>query len=263
MTHRGDLQSLEGMQRLLGWLGLLCLSLLAAYAGEPERVLFIGNSYTSVNKLPDVFAEVVKSAGYKVPVIKSATPGGQTLKQHLTVQPKSLALIDEGKWDIVVLQGQSQEPALAEVSPAIRTDFVDSAAALCQRVRAKSPQVRIVFYQTWARHPDLWSSKGKDGNTAAGKDPAEMQARLRLWYGNVAKANDALVAPVGDAWERNYQSKQPYRLHVADNSHPDFNGTYLAALVMYKTIYQPKEVAVSYRGKLTEAEAKALQVFVK
>jgi hypothetical protein len=32
---------------------------------------------------------------------------------------------------------------------------------------------------------------------------------------------------------------------------------------MYKTIYQPKEVAVSYRGKLTEAEAKALQVFVK
>ena len=40
-----------------------------------------------------------------------------------------------------------------------------------------------------------------------------------------------MVAPVGDAWERNYQSKQPFRLHVADNSHPDFNGTYLAALV--------------------------------
>lgn len=251
------------MRRPFALFGLLLASLASASASEPERVLFIGNSYTSVNKLPDVFAEVVKSAGYKVPVIKSATPGGQTLKQHLTVQPKSLALIDEGKWDVVVLQGQSQEPALAEVSPAIRTDFVDSAATLCQRIRAKSPQVRIIFYQTWARHPDSWTTQGKDYNANVGKDPAEMQARLRLWYGNVAKANDALVAPVGDAWERNYQSKQPYRLHVADNSHPDFKGTYLAALVMYKTIYQPKDLAVTYRSKLSEEEAKALQVFVK
>ena len=251
------------MQRLLGWLGLLCVSVFAASAGEPERVLFIGNSYTSVNKLPEVFAEVVKSAGYTVPVIKSATPGGQTLKQHLTVQPKSLAAIDEGKWDVVVLQGQSQEPALAEVNPTVRKDFVESAAALCQRIRAQSPQARIVFYETWARHPDSWTTKGKDYNANVGKDPAEMQARLRLWYEKVAKANDALVAPVGDAWERNYLSKQPYRLHVADNSHPDFKGTYLAALVMYKTIYQPKDLAVAYRGKLSEEEAKALQALVK
>ena len=251
------------MQRLLGWLGLLCVSVFAASAGEPERVLFIGNSYTSVNKLPEVFAEVVKSAGYKVPVIKSATPGGQTLKQHLTVQPKSLAAIDEGKWDVVVLQGQSQEPALAEVNPTVRKDFVESAAALCQRIRAQSPQARIVFYETWARHPDSWTTKGKDYNANVGKDPAEMQARLRLWYEKVAKANDALVAPVGDAWERNYLSKQPLHLHVADHSHPDFKGTYLAALVMYKTIYQPKDVAVAYPGKLSDAEAKALQALVK
>ena len=234
-----------------------------ASASEPERVLFIGNSYTSRNKLPDVFAEVVKSAGLKVPVIKSETPGGQTLKQHLTVQPTSLAAIDEGKWDVVVLQGQSQEPALAETNPTIRKDFIESAAALCQRIRAQSPQVRIVFYETWARHADSWTTQGKDYNSNVGKDPTEMQARLRLWYGNVAKANDALVAPVGDAWERNYQSKQPYRLHVADNSHPDFNGTYLAALVMFKTIYQPKDIAVAYRGTLSEVDAKALQALVK
>jgi hypothetical protein len=251
------------MQRTLGWLGFFCFSFLTAVAAEPARVLFIGNSYTHVNQLPDVFAEVVKSAGRKVPVIKSETPGGQTFKQHLTVQPKSLAAIDEGKWDVVVLQGQSQEPALAEVNPTVRKDFVESAAALCQRIRAQSPQARIVFYETWARHADSWATQGKDYNANVGKDPAEMQARLRLWYGNVAQANAALLAPVGDAWERNYQSKQPYRLHAADNSHPNFNGTYLAALVMYKTIYQPKDVAVAYRGKLSEVEAKALQAFVK
>lgn len=251
------------MKRPLAWLALVLAPLFAFAAGEPERVLFIGNSYTHVNKLPDVFAEVVKSAGLKAPVIQSSTPGGQTFKQHLTVQPKSLAAIDEGKWDVVVLQGHSQEAAMAEADEAHRAAFVDSAAALCQRVRAKSPQARIVFYETWARHADFWNPKAKDFNPLVGKDPTEMQARIRLWYGNVAKANDAVVAPVGDAWERNYRTKQPFRLHAADNSHPDFNGTYLAALVMYKTIYQPKDVAVAYRGKLSEAEAKALQAFVK
>ena len=251
------------MRRTFALLGLLLVAVVSALAADPGRVLFIGNSYTHVNQLPDVFVEVVKSGGHQVPMVKSSTPGGQTLKQHLTVQPKSLAAIDEGKWDVVVLQGQSQEPALAEVSSALRADFVDGAAALCQRIRAKSPQVRIVFYQTWARHADFWSAKGKDFNPGVGKDPAEMQTRLRLWYGNVAKANDALIAPVGDAWERNYQSKQPMRLHVADNSHPDFKGTYLAALVMYKTIYQPKDVAVAYRGKLSDAEAKTLQALVR
>lgn len=245
--------------------GILCLLLasLAGRAADPERVLFIGNSYTHVNKLPDVFAEVLKSAGRKVPVIQSETPGGQSLQQHLMVQPKSLAAIDAGKWDVVVLQGHSQEAALAEGSLTRRAEFMDSATALCQRVRARSPQARIVFYETWARHPDFWVTKGKDFNVGVGQNPSEMQARIRLWYGNAAQANEAVVAAVGDAWERNYQSKQPLRLHVADNSHPDFNGTYLAALVMYQTIYQPKDVAVKYRGKLSEAAATALQALVK
>ena len=34
----------------------------AAFASDPQRVLFIGNSYTGVNKLPEVFLEVVKAA---------------------------------------------------------------------------------------------------------------------------------------------------------------------------------------------------------
>ena len=77
---------------------------LAALAADPQRVLFIGNSYTGVNKLPDVFLEVVKSGGRPAPVVKSSTPGGRTLKQQLGIVP-SMKLIDEGGWDVVVLQG--------------------------------------------------------------------------------------------------------------------------------------------------------------
>ena len=96
---------------------------------------------------------------------------------------------------IVVVSFRTGDTLARCLDDAHRAAFVDSAATLCQRVRAKSPKARIVFYETWARHADFWNPKAKDFNPLVGKDPTEMQARIRLWYGNVAKANDAVVAP--------------------------------------------------------------------
>lgn len=239
------------------WLALVG-ALVASAAEAPKRILFIGNSYTGVNQLPAVFGEILKSAGAGAPVIRACTPGGQTLLQHCTVQPKSLAAIDEGAWDVVVLQGQSQEAAFAEVNERVRADFLAGAQQLCARVRAKSPQARIYFYETWARHPDFW--KAKDFNPGVGKDPQEMQARLRKWYAEAAKLCQATaVVPAGDVWELNDREPTPLRLHQKDNSHPEFVGTYLNALVFYRVIYQPKDLNVAYRGKATAAEAARLQ----
>ena len=249
--------SYQSMQRSpVSWLVVFLMLASAAFGADPQRVLFIGNSYTGVNKLPEVFLEVVKSSGRSAPVVKSSTPGGRTLRQHLGIAG-SLTLIDEGGWDVVVLQGQSQEPAIAEKDESVRKDFPESAAALCARVRAKSPQVRIFFYETWARHADYWKAakKGPD----VGADPKEMQARLRKWYGIVAKDNGATVVPCGDAWELNYGSSQPLRLHTKDHSHPEFAGTYLNALIFFGKIYDQKTPAPKWMGKLDETQAKLMQ----
>lgn len=236
---------------------LLCSSI-PLFGEGPQRILFLGNSYTSVNDLPQVFAEVLRSAKITVPNIKSVTPGGKTLMDHATSLPKSIEAIDEGGWDVIVLQGQSQEAAFSQNNTSIRAKFLEGAKSLCERIRKTSPQARIIFYQTWARHPNFWTS-GTDHAASYGKDPTEMQARIRLWYGKAAAANKAEVAPVGEAWERNYQSTEPLQLHTSDHSHPQFGGTYLAALVLYRTIYKPKDVAVPYIGKLGTAEARILQ----
>jgi hypothetical protein len=243
---------------LLRSLGLALCAVAGAFAAEaPKRILFIGNSYTGVNQLPVVFGEILKSAGAGTPIIKSSTPGGQTLLQHCTVQPKSLAAIDEGSWDVVVLQGHSQEAARAAVNPKIRADFLAGAQQLCARVRAKSPQARIYFYETWARHPDFWTAK--DFNPEVGQNPKEMQARIRQGYAEAAKLCQATaVVPAGDAWELNDLTAPPLRLHQKDNSHPEFAGTYLNALVFYRVIYQPKDLQVAYHGKATEVEAARL-----
>ena len=242
----------------ISWLAAFLMLATVAFAEDPQRVLFIGNSYTGVNKLPDVFLDVVKGSGRKEPVVKSSTPGGRTLKQQLGIVG-SMKLIDEGGWDVVVLQGQSQEPALAETDEATRKEFLASAAELCQRVRAKSPQAKIYFYETWARHADYWTESKKA--SAMGKDPKEMQARLRKWYGVAAKDNKAQLVPCGDAWELNYASSSPARLHQKDNSHPEFVGTYLNALIFFGKIYGVKDPAPKGACKLDEAQAKLMQAY--
>jgi hypothetical protein len=242
----------------MAWLAGFLLTTLSACAEDPQRVLFVGNSYTGVNKLPEVFLEVVKSSGRPAPVVKSSTPGGRTLKQHLAIAG-SMKLVDEGDWDVVVLQGQSQEPAIAEIDETVRKEFLESAAELCRRVRAKSPKVKIYFYETWARHADYWKAakKGPD----VGADPKDMQTRLRKWYGVVAKENGASFVPCGDAWELNYASAEAVRLHTKDNSHPEFVGTYLNALIFFGKVYDMKSPAPKWSGKLDEAQAKLMQGF--
>jgi hypothetical protein len=238
------------------WLAAFLFATFAAFGEDPQRVLFIGNSYTGVNKLPDVFLELVKNSGHNVPVVKSSTPGGRTLKQQLGIAG-SMKLIEEGGWDVVVLQGQSQEPAIAETDEATRKEFLESAAELCKRVRAKSPKAGVYFYETWARHADYWKS-AKQGPDV-GADPKEMQSRLRKWYGVVAKDNGATFVPCGDAWELNYAAPKPVRLHQKDNSHPEYVGTYLNALIFFGKIYDVKAPVAKSAGKLDEAQAKLMQ----
>jgi len=87
-----------------------------------------------------------------------------------------------------------------------------------------------------------------------------MQARLRKWYAEAAKLCQATaVVPAGDAWELNDREPTALCLHQKDNSHPEFIGTYLNALVFYRVIYQPKDLKVAYHGKATDAEALRMQ----
>ena len=222
-----------------------------------ERVLFIGNSYTSVNNLPKIYQDIVASTGVVAPEVSAVTPGGRTLEQHLS-NADTLQLVDQGQWDVVVLQGQSQEAAMSEPFANIRASFLKGAKGLCARIKAASPKAKIVFYQTWARHADYWNNPQPDLNL--GKNPGEMQSWNQKWYRQAAAENHGpVVAPVGDAWQLNYLSAHPVRLHAKDNSHPALSGSYLASLVLYATIHPSAKLNISFRANLSDAEAAHLQ----
>ncbi|TMD87517.1 MAG: hypothetical protein E6I78_02265, partial [Chloroflexi bacterium] len=99
------------------------------------RVLFIGNSYTSVNDLPSVFANLARSGGHRVDAGK-ATADGARLADHAS-SSSTAAAITSAKWNVVVLQEQSQIPAVEQFRQA---QMYPAARALVASVRQAGAQ---------------------------------------------------------------------------------------------------------------------------
>ena len=75
----------------------------------PKRALFLGNSYTSYNSLPNLVEDIATSLGDSL-IHDRNTPGGQTIAGHAS-NVTSLSKIASQEWDYVILQSQSQEPS--------------------------------------------------------------------------------------------------------------------------------------------------------
>ena len=208
------------------------------------RVLFIGNSYTAVNDLPDTFADVAWAGGHRVEVA-ALDPGGFTLPQHVSASATATTLRAQ-RWSVVVLQDQSEMPAFEED----RSGEMDPAATtLAGMIRSQGAQP--LFYETFAHEAGL----PDDGLP----DYTSMQAAIDAGYLGIAAQLDVPVAPVGDAWQMVVNEQPSPGLWQSDGSHPTANGTYLAACVFYASIFDASPVGLSFHDGLPDGEARTLQ----
>jgi hypothetical protein len=223
----------------------LTLVLLSFWAftslAQQTKVLFIGNSYTGVNDLPNMFKNLALSMGDSV-TIDSNTPGGFTFNQH-SVNATTLQKIQQGNWDFIILQGQSQEPAFPPSQ--VSTQTYPYAKKLDSLIQVYNPCAETVFYMTWGR-------KNGDASNCASYPVIctyeGMQQRLRESYLEMTQDNQATCAPVGVAW-RTFRNLYPAtELYQTDESHPLEEGTYLAACVFYSTIFRKSCQGAQYMG---------------
>lgn len=208
------------------------------------RILFIGNSYTYVNDLPNLFSDLAWSGGHVV-LADSAVQGGWRLLDHDN-SSATIAKLQTGKWDEVVLQEQSQIPAdrtnrEAEMYPAAR-----DLAAKIQAIGAVP-----LFYVTWG-HQQGWPEDGLYNYTS-------MQNQLLIGYQNIADELDAPMAPVGPAWEKALERDPSLQLWQSDGSHPSLAGSYLAACVFYAVIFRQSPEGLAFPAGLDAATAAELQ----
>jgi len=89
---------------------LLFFSSLNAQYDDTLEILFIGNSYTYVNSLPQIFLNLSESGGKSV-LVGHSTVGGYSLELHSSYTP-TIDKILQNDWDFVVLQEQSQIPTI-------------------------------------------------------------------------------------------------------------------------------------------------------
>ncbi len=234
-------------------LPLLLIISFSTFAQNPhKKVLFIGNSYTYVNDLPQLLHDLAASAGDTIE-FDSSTPGGYTFQLHCS-NATTLSKIKAQPWDFVILQAQSQEPSFDPAQ--VQTDTYPYARQLCDSIKANNTCSEVVFYMTWGR-------KNGDASNCAAYPPVctylGMQSRLRQSYLEMADSNKATCAPVGMAW-KNVRDQYPnINLYQGDESHPLLEGSYLAACVFYATLFQKTPLGATYTAGLDTATAHALQ----
>jgi len=180
-----------------------------------KTVLFIGNSFVYYNDLP---AMVQQISGGEL-VCGSVTKGGAFAHQYADPDHELGARVRQtlqsGKWDCVVLQDQSCNPA---------KDPADCLTAMAV-LSALTGDAQRFFYQTWAY---------RDGSKklhSSGMDYETMYGKLKQTYAAAALENNGTLVPVGDGFRQVKLQHPQIDLYNADNFHPSPAGTYLAACI--------------------------------
>jgi hypothetical protein len=200
------------------------------------RVLFVGNSYTYVQNLPQLVSIISDSTKTKL-VTRKSTVGGAYLSEHWKNQRglKTRELISKGHFDIVVLQ----ENSMATIQQPDST--IKYAGLLCKLI--KESGAKPYFYMTWARE----------------KVP-QYQQEITSVYLKIAKANNAGLVPVGEAWELARQLRPTINLYETDGSHPSNLGAILSAYVFVSVLTGEVPASIPGGFQILDADNESVQL---
>jgi hypothetical protein len=191
------------------------------------NVLFIGNSFTARNDVPALVAGLAAARGDRLDH-DLISAGGASLRMHWN-RGEAQRAIAATRYDAVVLQEQSTLP-------------IKNARRMHENIRLFDEAIRAsgaktALYLTWAR-----------------AHAPETQAAITAAYTTIGEELGALVAPVGIAWETVLQSPTRPVLHDPDGSHPTLAGSYLAACVLFATLFgeSPLDIASDVKGLVAD-----------
>jgi hypothetical protein len=213
---------------VLVWLVSACQSVVSAPTATqelPNRILFIGDSLTYWNLGVDTHMEpLAASANPPVTIdASSVTKPALDLKKLWSI-PQPREAIQEGSWDVVVLQEDLAMSGYDE------QEFYEYTRKFYDEIKGIDAQT--VLYMTW------------EFNENRGVSTIEDIARA---YSTIGSELGVKVAPVGLAWKRSIQERPDLNLYDIDEMHPSMRGTYLTICVLYATIFGQSPVGLSYQ----------------
>jgi uncharacterized protein DUF4886 len=221
---------------------------LARGTGDGLRVLFVGNSLTFENDTPALVHELAAGDPHGKPVFAVEYVAPAWTLRRASEDDGLSHLLEEVRWDIVVLQEQSQLPSLPPDRR--RVEIEPFARILDAKINAIGAET--ILFMTWGyEHGDEQNVEG-DTYTA-------MQERLGEGYTELAADLSASVAPVGFAWAEALGRSPQLDLWARDGRHPTRVGSYLAACVLYGLLAARDPNVSRFTAGLEPALARELQ----
>ena len=174
------------------------------------KILFIGNSHTYFNDMPEQVARMIAAAVGEKPEVVMLAYSGRELKWHREEYFAVRFALTYGGFDYCVIQ-QAAHP----YPPADETrSGYKWVCDMCHR-----HGVKPVVFMTWAE-----------------RDKPENQQKMIDLCEEIARENGALLAPVGRIWERIRRERPDIDLYFEDGGHAGVYGDFLIAAVICKTI---------------------------
>ena len=216
---------------------------------SPERVLYIGNSYLYHNDslhnhvrrmLEEIYPNEIDTSNYK-----SVTISGSRSWHHNIGHPLNHKNIGADKpFQLVIFQGGSGETN----TKSERKIFSNEVEKVVNKIHQSGAEAALYMIHAYVDPHE--------------KANPQMIEDIKKMYIDAGKKNNALVIPVGIAFENAYKMKPNIKLHKSfDGSHPSMLGTYLASCVVFASITQksPKGIEYNYFNKVSDADKIFLQ----
>ncbi len=213
---------------------------------KKPRILFVGNSHTFKNKMPEMFRRLCVQQGID-PHVTVLAKGRHSLYEFLYPDGEDAEsvrlgrelrrLLKKKKWDAVVLQDRSYE---AVANPEKMRQAVRELDAMVRQAGA-----RTVLYMTWA--PKKGNASYQKHAGERGKTPDAYLSRVWKMYAGLSATYETALAPVGMAFRRGKEILPSISLLSDDGLHASTSGSYLAACVLYATIFGKSPEGNPYR----------------
>lgn len=179
--------------------------LIAATLGQQPKILFVGNSHTAFNNVPEMVRSLLAS---------------DSAKRKATIQYLTVSLLEDGgpnveqairatKWDAVVLQG-------AKVSSSHKYRYRQDRAVAMANL-ALSKKAKVFLCAEWPRR---------------GWDESEYQ--LGVYREIQSAAKGSVIIPICKVWDSSRAKLGGIDLWNVDGNHANLKGSFLSAATIYR-----------------------------
>jgi len=174
------------------------------------NILFIGNSLTYTNNLPEIVNKSAKLQGIEINTKMIAFPNYAIIDHWNNGQVQKL--ITSKKYDYVIIQ---QGPSSQNNGREMLIEFGKKYSSLC-----KLNDTKLCYFMVWPSLNNYHTFDGVINN-----------------YKDAATINNSILLPVGEVWKDYFDKNNDFQYYSSDGFHPSLMGSQIAAKVIVEHLF--------------------------